>query len=1006
MGVVDLDIRLFGEARLAVGGHGLPLRRLEGGTVAILALDPGRVVPVERLIDALWEEPPASARNRVQTMVSRIRRALIGAGAPAQAITTHAAGYRLDCATDQIDLYRLLDAVRRARAAVSVGNLEGAADSYQRALREVAGRPLAGLPGAFFASESARLTELVTIAREELIDVELSRGNGADVVADLTRLVGEFPARERPRAQLMTALHQGGRTAEALNVYREAHAYLAAEFGVSPGVELRERHRLVLSGGKNPEDVPFPARPQQLPPLNKDFTGRGKELAAIVDALAGGGVVAVSGIGGMGKTTLMVAAAHQVARRFPHACLYLNLRGSEATPLTPAAALGMCLRGLGVAPDAIGEDIDSRIGLFRSITAPRRILLLLDNAADEHQVEPLLPIGASAVVITSRRALFALDGAYHLPLRALTPDDGVSLLARMAGCPRMHAEPQAARDVVDLCGGLPLAIRLIGARLALHPQWTLVATAQRLTDERHRLDELEFGERTVRRSLLLSYERLGAEARRLFRLLGFLPTASFADWSAAALLGADAPRTAERPFEELLCVGLVTLDATAPGEPARYQMHDLVAVFARERALAESSAERGSTLGRWLEALMQLTEQARQRLPTGGSPPFPVPATCWRLPDEIAQRAVGRAISWFESERLTVRLAVGLAAELGRADLAWRLAVSMAGFLELRSYLEDWATINGWATAAVRAQPDSADGRLGLAALTLQAADLAGERDKPLEALTLFRSARLSFRRLGREAYAAGAAAGVGKAARVLGRFREATAAFGWALKVSAGSGTYEEGITLLRLGNLLIDRAGPVALDNAVTVLAHARDVFSRIGDQRDEANAHTCLAIAHRRLDLSEDGIVHARRAVDGYRLTCDTLHQAFSEQTLAELYLDVGRLDEAEACVIRSLEVVVDSGSALGEARGQVAWGRLELLRGDAQMACTRLEYALEKYAEAGVASPLTLFLLAKARLRAGDRPRAVGAARQAYALFVERGCATAGVVADWLDQTAPA
>ncbi|MFB4270856.1 BTAD domain-containing putative transcriptional regulator [Nonomuraea sp. GTA35] len=391
---------------------------------------------------------------------------------------------------------------------------------------------------------------------EECLELELRLGRHHEIAGELADLVAEHPLRERLCALLMLALHHDGRTAEALEAYRRTRTALVEELGLEPGAALRRLEHAILTGddalappASSAGRAAGPVRPRQLPPDVADLTGRDEIAAGMRELLrtAPDGtavtVVAISGQAGVGKTTLAVHVAHAVSGAFPDGQLYADLRGGwQAHRAGPDEVLARFLRALGMAGSEIPRGADERAKEYRSRLAGRRLLVVLDNAADEAQVRPLIPGTPScAVLVTSRAKLAGLPGARLVELGVLDTSRAVELLGRIAGAGRVAAEAGAARELVRLCGGLPLALRIMGARLVVHGRATIAELARRLADESRRLDELSYGDLEVRGSLSYSFHRLSPRAKRLLCLLAHLYAPDVSAWTCAALLGTDRP---------------------------------------------------------------------------------------------------------------------------------------------------------------------------------------------------------------------------------------------------------------------------------------------------------------------------------------------------------------------------------------------------------------------------------------------------------------------------------
>ncbi|MEU4470830.1 BTAD domain-containing putative transcriptional regulator [Micromonospora sp. NPDC023888] len=549
--------------------------------LAMLLLRAGRLVPVEELVDAVWEErPPATARAQLQTCVSRLRRRFAELGLPPEVIVTDPVGYGVRTAPDDLDVEVFARGVETARVAVEAGRLDDARTEYRAALALWRGPALGGIPSRSIRRRAQALDEQRLTALEECVDVELRLGRGAELIDELAESVDQHPLRERLRGQLMLALSSVGRQADALAVYREGRRFYADELGIEPGAELQKLHQRVLAGdlvlaGRSSSPI-HPVR--SLPRAIGDFTGRQQTLARLVKEVEGGArIQLIDGMAGSGKTTLAVHVATALADDYPDAQLYIDLHGhSERTPLTPAAAVATLLRQLGLPAERVPTNQDDRLALWRTELAGRRALLVLDNAATADQVTPLLPTGSHCLVlITSRRRLVGVDEGRPSSLPVFDPDEAVELLGHVVGVERVAAEPEAAGEVVRRCGHLPLAIRLAGARLAHRPRWRIADLAERLTSRPDPLAEFEAGDRSVGRAFALSYAQVSPSAQRAFRLLGLHPGVRF-DNSVAAVLAELPLPDAQDLLDELVDANLVE-----EAEPGRYRLHDLVREYAR-----------------------------------------------------------------------------------------------------------------------------------------------------------------------------------------------------------------------------------------------------------------------------------------------------------------------------------------------------------------------------------------------------------------------------------------
>ncbi|MER5644357.1 BTAD domain-containing putative transcriptional regulator [Streptosporangium sp. NPDC002524] len=525
--------------------------------LALLVCARGRIVTAETLIDALWGERlgPRAGKN-LRVLVHRLRRTL---DAP-ERIRHDRSGYTLSARPEEVDAWHFADLAERARRTLNEGKPEAASVLQREALALWNGRAFSGLDGVAQLAEAAeRLEQDRRRLLTERIDTDLALGRHAEVIPELLSMVAEDPLVESTTARLMVAMHRAGLRTEALETYRRTRAVLADELGLEPGPQLRALEQAILRGDTRvdldprpeaapakdqapPPPAPPPAAPSLLPAGVSDLTGRDTELRWLVSVLrdrpaAAPVVCAVSGMPGVGKSALALRAAHDLRDAFPDGQLYVNLRGAGAEPVEPSHVLSRFLRALGVAGTAIPDGLDERAEVFRAHLSDRRVLVLLDDAANEAQVEPLIPAGnGCAVVITSRGALTALPGAQRLALGVLGNAAAVRLLGTITGRAELTSGTAAAMRLAELCGHLPLALRIAGARLAARPHWTVDRLLSRLTAEHDRLDELTHGTLSVRASLALGYSGLDEPGRTLFRRLGLVDTPDFAGWVAAALL--------------------------------------------------------------------------------------------------------------------------------------------------------------------------------------------------------------------------------------------------------------------------------------------------------------------------------------------------------------------------------------------------------------------------------------------------------------------------------------
>jgi DNA-binding SARP family transcriptional activator/tetratricopeptide (TPR) repeat protein len=711
-------IRDAGE-RTTIGGARLRV------LLAALLLNANKPVSADTLADAVWDgAPPAGAATTLRGHVLRLRRILDPEAG--DRIVARDPGYLIRVTGSELDVLEFQELCWGASAAIRDQVWSDVSARAAGALALWQGPPLAdvasqGLRDAWVP----RLEQTRVQALEWRIEADLQLGRRDQLVPELRALVDEHPLRERFRAQLMVALAGTGRQAEALAAYQDARRVLIGELGIEPGPELRELQERILAGDT---ELLSPVRqavavgpvvvPRQLPAATGHFVGRETELKVLSELLprqaeAGGPVVisAISGTAGIGKTTLAVHWAHQVAPRFPDGQLYVNLRGFDPShaPMASADAVRRFLDALDVSPERIPPDPEGQAALYRSRLAGRRMLILLDNARSAEQVRPLLPgVPGCLTVITSRDqlgGLVALDGAIPLTLDLLTEAEARDLLIRRLGSERVLSAGRTASELIGLCARLPLALNIAAARAALNPERPLSELVEELRDARRRLDALSMGDTAADVGAVFSwsYRTLSPETARVFRLLG-LHTGPDISLEAVASLTALEPAQARRVLWELTRAHLLTEHA-----PGRFSFHDLLRAYAADKADAqESGSEPEDALRRACDFYLH-TGYAADRLiapnrpaieldpPADGTWPCP-------LPDAPA------AVAWFDAEHANVVAAQRTAASYGWHSVVWQLAWALSTFYRRGGRLDDQIAVWRSAVDSAAHLPDSTSG--------------------------------------------------------------------------------------------------------------------------------------------------------------------------------------------------------------------------------------------------------------------------------------------------------
>ena len=956
------------------------------GLLALLLADANQVVPVDRLVDDLWEgKPPASARTSLQAYVYRLRRLLAQAGGDADLLRWAGAGYVLSAAPDSLDRDMFRRLVGEGGDLLARGDPDGCVRCWRAALGLWRGPAFADAPLAALEVEVRRLENERLTVLERCLAVEVNMGRHAESVSELEALTAAHPLHEGLWATLMRALQGAGRQAAALNAYSAARDRLVEELGIEPGPELQEAHRAILAGQPAPTAVAFPASartrspegrtdlgtphpdalppgaPGQLPRDPSDFTGRHDEVAELCRCLTETGgqavpIAAIVGRAGAGKTALAVHTAHRLLPFFPGGQLYTGLRGTEAQPSEPGEVLAGFLRALGVSGAAIPAALDERAVLYRSLVAGRRILVVLDDAAHETQVRPLLPgRPPSAVMVTGRRRLAALEGVGVLEIGLLPPDDAVELLGRVAGQRRISDDPEAARQVVAHCGHLPLAIRIVGARLAAAAYATVADQAARLADEQHRLAELTAGDLDVRSSFALSYRALPEPTRRAFQLLSLVATTDVAAWLPAAMLGTP-EQAAARALGELAEAQLLDMVGPDAVGQLRYRMYDLLRLYAGELLDSEEPPPlRAAAVQRAAAAAASRVEQA-----------------------SIDLRTDHRAMAWLAAERPTLVALVGHAFAHGHPQLGWRLAAELETFLEMGSHFDDWQRTQRLALDAARRAGDRcqearARSRLA-AALWLanrwsEALDHAnrclpvlrefGQRQEEARALrtlgrlhhdqgrwaeadTCLADSLTVLEELGDERELAKTLVQIGTRHRFGNNPDAAISDLGRAIALyeSVGDG-YDAAHARVQLGCALRDRGD---LDTALDNLRRARADLAEFGDRDGQAQVLFQLAVTYRRQGRRHNALAYFHESLQLTHQLGQRLGEGMIMLNLADLHTDEGRFTDARRYLDTSLQIFQQFDTPYWQGRAHASRGRLHARIGQTELAAESYRHAL--------------------------------------------------------------
>ncbi|MBC9713798.1 tetratricopeptide repeat protein [Streptomyces sp. TRM66268-LWL] len=1009
-----MEFLLLGGIEAVADGRQLDLGPARQRSVlAALVLDVDRAVPVDQLVERVWADaPPQRAKDTLYSYLSRLRRLL-----PC-AIDRLPGGYALtaDARTSDVHRFRQLLATARAETDDSA-----ALATYEEALGLWRGEPFAGADTPWFNAAREALGRERLAAELDCTDIRLRRGEHAELLPELSVRCTAHPLDERVAAQYMLALFRCGRQADALAHHRRVRRLLREELGIDPGPRLRELYEAILAGdtalavtARQPRTPPRAAEAEwsvqsQLPLAVPGFVGRAALVRRIEELLAAPAAqpVVLSGSPGVGKTALAVHLGHRLRPSFPDGQWYVRLLGTGERPRDPSEVLAALLRASGQDPAVIPESAEDRAAAFRSRTADRRILMVLDDAADAEQIRPLLPGTAGvAVLITSRfdlRGLIASHAAHPVPLDVLEPAEAHHLLAGALGEQRVQGEPAAAELLADLCARLPLALRIAAANLAARPGRSLSAYAAELADD-GRLGKLSIaGDRqaAVRTAFDHSYATLTPEAARLFGLLGLHPGADFSAEAAAALLGpgTDNPpcEEAEELLDQLATAGLVQRTAAD-----RFQFHDLLRLYAAERGAAEPDrAAAWQRLCDWYlataDAATAFDYAAMLQLPRQR-------AAAGRFADRHA------ASAWLDEERANLVAVTTRAARTGPGATAWLLADQLRMYFYYRQHHADWRTA---ATAGLQAAAHAGE-VLAEAAMRLSLGSLAQDAGEFDAALDHFHHARRGYRD---GAYAPGEAAvlanlgiqyglrgdvaqGIDHLHRCIDLYRAlgVPTRLGPVLDIAGQGHTYlgdleqsvaltTEAVTTALDHDQAVAAIGPLTgraaalhglgrYDQALADATEAARLCREHHKEHNEAATHEILARILRDRGEPDEARAHAVQALEKSRAFGYTAKQIDSLGTLAALDLIDGYTARARRQMEEALTLSRRQKYRHQEAEAHIGLARVRLAEGDPAFAADHAELALATAEELRMrpAECRARLVLADLARLAGDRAAA--------------------------------
>jgi DNA-binding SARP family transcriptional activator len=868
----SIGFSLLGPLRVtASDGTELEIRgRVRQTLLAALLLEAGTVVSLDRLVDLLWStERDQRSDSRMYNQITRLRHALPGAGDRVRAAPP---GYLIEVEPGELDVHVFAEHNASGRVAVEKGDWAAASRHYSAALALWQGTPLADIPALAGHPEVLRLDEERWAAVLGRSEAKLNLGRHVEVIPELRELTKAEPEREALHRQLMRALVLNGRRGEALDVYRALSRTMDERFALEPGAETRELYERILSEDSR----------NQLPADTRLFTGRRSEVDRLLalakngaeqDGMSAPGPVlisAVDGLGGVGKSALAVHVAHRLGSLFPDGRLFIDLRGHtrDLAPLEPLAALGYLLRSLDVPEHQVAADAAGRTLQLQERLAGTRTLILLDNVASTDQIRPLLPAAPGCMaLITSRARLTDLPGAYAFRLDVLPVGAARDLLNVAAGRGRIRMDDPALDDLVELCGRIPLALRIVAARLRHDPSLSVASLAALLQAEAGRLRNLRDDERGLTDIFESSYTALPETHRRALRLLGVVPGVEFGAHAAAALFDAGPAETAD------LLASLVARNLLMEPRPGRYRFHDLVRLFARETAERdEPERTRRAAVGRlfhWYTATAH--DAALAVVPSWQGQELP---DCDGSVAPLTMADSKQALDWYDLERESLLGAVGTAEREALAEYGWLLAAVM------------------WPITALRGK---AGDRLYLSEIGLRCAE-STQQPAGLKRMLRCRSDALS------EA----------------GRFDEAIEAGQLSLDYARQDGDRLDEARLLT--NIAAAYQRGERFDEAMDHSRRALRLFEELGREDLGVPPRINLAATFVSLDRLDDAVAILTTAVEVCKRTG---HRVYLGTCLLQLGKTLIKLDPpdyaaAEASYLESLPVVRETGHRLHEAQ----------------------------------------------------------------------------------------
>ncbi|SEP84112.1 AfsR/SARP family transcriptional regulator [Lentzea albida] len=894
-----LEFGVLGPLQVLADGRLVELgRRGMRGLLAMLVVEANRPVSIDQIVDALWtEQPPATARTIVHGYVSRLRKVLEEADPAGSAtIRTTPTGYELTVDPWRLDLHRARQLVASSRgkpAAIRAGLLREALGLWR-------GPVLSDVPGDPMTSD---LEELRLSALEERIDAELELGRHLELVGELRGLCTEYPFRERLVAHSMRALYRSGQRADALEAYQRFQRRAVDELGIDPGPQLRALHEQVLRDDPSlsvigPVERPVAPRagivaPALLPASATRLFGREDDTSWLDEVVTARNLLAttvavLTGAPGVGKSALAITWGHENSDMFPHGVLFASLGDTE-----PGEVLTRFLVAMGVPADGVPVGLEDRVGLYRSLLHRRRVLVVLDDATAFDQVQPLLPPGSGSVVlVTSRSQLERLVVTNSARVRKLGPldDDAArALVDDVLGRPLSDEDPAAARKLAELCGGLPLALRVAAAKLVISPEWTVEELVGELADDGQRMRGLDLPEAGlgVSRALDLSTRDLPSELGEVFQSVGMAPGRWMSPHAVAALTRTRVESARSRLTQ------LVGVNLLVEPWPDGFTMHELVRLYVRGAGRADLDS-----LRRLVNYYLVACDHVRRAIrPVRDGLDFALGDN-----GSTALPEFGDPIDWFDQEWPNIVAVVHAAAERGLHDQVWQLVRLLHHYATARALTGEWVALVGFGLAA---------------------AEVTGSR---LGQVLMLDTTYTTNARLGR--------------AVLLPDARRAHR-----LATELGERQYLV-LTLAQLADVLFRLE---LHDEALLHFWESVQLAQQSGDVVGEAHGLNNVAQVEQARGHVEVALRHQSHAVDVYRRSGDDVALMRGLANLAELHLQAGALDRAEALARQVVDQASVAEVTYLEGFGRHVLGGVLLRRAEWVAAAAELTEALRLYAQ---------------------------------------------------------